>query len=260
MDEIEDAINDIDINKLVFVGSNKKKFNFNTFRMPLNFLSVIYNGEISLKEAEIPQRNLEKKIEELKFDYRPKNGKEKEEINGVLMQANDLLEYRDRIIDAFKDGTFLSEHLKKSDAANDYVLKDLDDFIQKIKSMSEKINLNLFEEFFESPSPADYVKRLIYIKNPDENKEILAEIKDRISNLKDRIKEISETEKIYKNADETLEIIKKILDYNKNAPKNFQLASKVDKGKSEPKPEESIAKRTILRKRMVAKIEKEEKT
>ena len=29
------------------------------------------------------------------------------------MQANDLLEYRNKIIDAFKDGTFSSEHLKK---------------------------------------------------------------------------------------------------------------------------------------------------
>ena len=74
--------------------------------MPLNFLSAIYNGEISLKEVETSQRNLEKKIEELKLDYRPKNEKEKEEINGGLMQANDQFEYRDKIIDAFKDGTF----------------------------------------------------------------------------------------------------------------------------------------------------------
>ena len=65
--------------------------------------------------------------------------------------------------------------------------------------------------------------------------------------------------KIYENADETLKIIKKILDYNKHAWKNFQFASKVDKGKSEPKPEESIAERTILRKGMVAEIEKEGK-
>ena len=28
------------------------------------------------------------------------------------MQANDLLEYRNRIIDVFKDGTFSSERLK----------------------------------------------------------------------------------------------------------------------------------------------------
>ena len=53
----------------------KKKFNFNTFSMPLSFLSDIYNGKISLKEAEFNQRNLEKKIEELQFGYEPKNKK-----------------------------------------------------------------------------------------------------------------------------------------------------------------------------------------
>ena len=35
------------------------------------------------------------------------------------------------------------------------------DFTQEIKSMSEKINLSLFEDFFESSSPADYAKMLI---------------------------------------------------------------------------------------------------
>ena len=91
----------------------KKKFNCNTFKKPSNFLSAIYNGEILLKEAEINQRNLEEKIEELKFNYKPKNEKEKEEINEVLMQANDLLEYRNKIIDAFKNGIFcldISKH------------------------------------------------------------------------------------------------------------------------------------------------------
>ena len=61
IDEIEEANDDIDIYKILFIGSNKKKFNFNTFKMPLNFLSAIYNGEISLKEAEIFQKNLQKK-------------------------------------------------------------------------------------------------------------------------------------------------------------------------------------------------------
>ena len=28
------------------------------------------------------------------------------------MQTNDLFEYRDKVIDVFKDGTFLSEYLK----------------------------------------------------------------------------------------------------------------------------------------------------
>ena len=65
------------------------------------------------------------------------------------MEANDLLEYRDKIIEAFRDGTFLSEHLKSTDgAAYNYVLKDVNNFIQEIKSMEEKINLNLFEDLF----------------------------------------------------------------------------------------------------------------
>ena len=109
-DEIEDESDEINIHMLVFISSNQEKFNFNTFRMSLDFLSAIYHGEILLKEAKMSQRNLEKKIEELQFDYRPKNVKEKEEINGVLMLANDLFEYRDKIIDAFKDGTFSSEY------------------------------------------------------------------------------------------------------------------------------------------------------
>ena len=60
--------------------------------------------------------------------------------------------------------------------------------------MSKKINLSLFEIFFESSSPADYVKMLINT-SPDENKEIVAEIEDRISDLKERIKKMSQTKK-----------------------------------------------------------------
>ena len=122
------------------------------------------------------------------------------------MHANDMLDYADKIIEAFRSGTFSSEHLKKSDdAAYDYTLKAVNNFIQKIKLMAEKINLNLFEDFFESSSPADYAKELINTKDPNENKEIAAQIKSKISDLKDKIKKMSATEN--KNADETLKII-----------------------------------------------------
>ena len=58
----------------------------------------------------------------------------------MLMHANDMLDYGDKIIEAFRDGTFSSEHLKRSDdAAYDYVLKDVNNFIQEIKSVEEKL-------------------------------------------------------------------------------------------------------------------------
>ena len=61
MGEIEDANDNID-GKLLFIGSNKERFNFNTFNKPLNFISSVYNGIISLKEAEFKQKNRGAKI------------------------------------------------------------------------------------------------------------------------------------------------------------------------------------------------------
>ena len=69
---------------------------------------------------------------------------------------------------------------------------------------------------------------------------------------------MSKTEKKNKNADETLVIIKEILDYNKSVQKIFSLASEVDKEKSEPKIEESITERTKLRTEKIAEIKREE--
>ena len=169
MDEIKDAVDEIDAKNLLFIGSNWKKFNFNFLRMPINFLLAFYNGDISLKEAKFLQKDLYDQINQLKFDYRPENAEEKEEIDKVLMHANVMLEYRDKIIEAFTNGTFSSEHLKESDnAAYDYVLEDVNNFIQKIESMAEEINLSLFNEFFEL-SPVDYARMLINPKNPNEN-------------------------------------------------------------------------------------------
>ena len=70
---------------------------------------------------------------------------------------------------------------------------------------------------------------------------------------------MSEKEKKNKSANETLKITEEIFDYNKNAQRFFSFASEVDKGKSEPTPEESIAKRVKLRREKITKIEKEEK-
>ena len=85
-------------------------------------------------------------------------------------------------------------------------------------------------------------------------KKNVVEIEYRTSNLKDRIKKVSETEK--KNADETLKVIKKILDCNKNAQKNFPLRSK---GKSVPKKTIVIKESVKLRRRRIAEIKEEEK-
>ena len=52
------------------------------------------------------------------------------------MIVKDLLECRNKVIDAFKVGTFRSEHLKELDSASyNYVLKDVNKFIKEVRSM-----------------------------------------------------------------------------------------------------------------------------
>ena len=51
------------------------------------------------------------------------------------MQANDLLEYRNKIIDAFKNATFSSEYLKKNQMTLDIIMS------QKIEeNLPKKLN------------------------------------------------------------------------------------------------------------------------
>ena len=76
-----------------------------------------------------------------------------------------MLECRDKIIDAFKNGTFSSEHLKKSDdAAHDHVLEDVNKFTQKIESIAEKTNLGLFEDFLNHHHQLIMEKHLLILR------------------------------------------------------------------------------------------------
>ena len=81
---------------------------------------------------------------------------------------------------------------KSDDAAYDYALKNVNNLIQKIESMAEKINLSLFREFFES-LPVDYARYLINLKNTE--KKIVTEAENRISDSEDTMEKMSKKEK-----------------------------------------------------------------
>ena len=155
----------------------------------------------------------------------------------------------------------MSKHLKKLDnTAYNYVLKDVNKFIEEIKSLEEKINLSLFKEFFELSSPAKYAKELINTKNQDENKK--KDRRDKIQNIRFRRhnKRMSENEKKGKIVYETLEIIKKFLDYNKEAQNFFHCASKVDKKIKTKDCRKYCREGKIKKKTRLLKLKKKKKT
>ena len=152
------------------------------------------------------------------------------------------------------------QNIFKNDAAHNYVLKDVNLFIEEIKLMAEKINLSLFKEFFELSSPAKYAKELINTKNQDENKK--KDRRDKIQNIRFRRhnKRMSENEKKGKIVYETLEIIKKILDYNKEAQNFFHCASKVDKKIKTKDCRKYCREGKIKKKTRLLKLKKKKKT
>ena len=104
---------------------------------------------------------------------------------------------------------------------------------RKLKCSQKKIKLSLFEDFFESSSPADYAKMLVNTKNLNENKEIVVEIEDRILDLNNRIKKMSETEKKMQMRHQRL--LKKFLITIKMLKKIFRLHQKLIKEKQNQK-------------------------
>ena len=99
---------------------------------------------------------------------------------------------------------------------------------------------------------------LINTKDLDKNEEFYRRNEKQNIRFKRQNKKKSEWKR-KKNVEETLKIMEKILDYNKNAQIFFHCASKIDKGKSEPEIEESIAERVKLKNNRIAEIKKEEK-
>ena len=77
-----------------------------------------------------------------------------------------------------------------------------------------------------------------------------------MSDLKKRIKKMSKTEKKRKRLMRHQRLLRKTLDQNEDVKKFFRFASKVDRGKSQPNTEESIAERMKLRRQKLDIIAK----
>ena len=72
LDEFKGKKNSIDSKRLACVKSDGTIFNFNVFKSTLDFASDIYNGKITLEEAEKDQYKMFKQLKDLE-KYDPKN-------------------------------------------------------------------------------------------------------------------------------------------------------------------------------------------
>ena len=80
-------------------------FNFNTFKLSFNFASSIYDGKITLEEAKRDQKKMLKQLKDLE-KYDPKNPDKINSRKETLINAWELYNNRDNIIEALENSVF----------------------------------------------------------------------------------------------------------------------------------------------------------
>ena len=73
----------------------------------------------------------------------------------------------------------------------------------------------MFRKYFNFETPNQLAKNLFQIKDKKKNNDFVEEIKNRWSKLKDGVEEMSKDEKEIENPDKIIEIVKEILNFNK---------------------------------------------
>ena len=78
---------------------------------------------------------------------------------------------------------------------------------------NEIINRNLFKKYFQFQSLSDMQKKLSKTQNPEKNKKLVQEIKDRATDLNNKTTKMSKNEN--EKANEILDIVSQIINFNK---------------------------------------------
>ena len=194
----------------------KTKYDFNLFASPLKFARKIHNYEITLNEAMDDQEKLENLIIRLE-NYKPRNTHKKEEKDKVLESARKLLYVRNDIFNAFNKNIFpcKDSESKTTEERSGEKSEDINNTFIFIEEKSDGINIDLFAKYFNFSKPIDLAKHLYETKDKKKISELVVEIKNRWSNLKDETKKISEEEIKGEKPNQILEVVNKILNFNK---------------------------------------------
>ena len=137
--------------------------------------SNIYRNKNLLKDAENKQRNIKVLLNKLR-NYNPRKPKKIEAQKEILIVAENLLNNRQEVIDAFKTGIFPyidGFQIKEEDESEDGFEK----FIEYIENESKGINYDLFKDYFNFIVSSVLVKKLYETKNKNKNNKLVEEIK-----------------------------------------------------------------------------------
>ena len=181
------------------------------------------------------ENNIEMAYEDLVFNdkkiddviYKKLNNETSDRNKDIFQEAKKLFDLR---VEIYKKLVLEEKNLKFEKSVGETVkLRNQKDkkFIEHIENKSKTINYNLFKEYFNFESPTVLTKQLYKIKKKKKNNESVNVIKSGLIDLKDEHEKMSEDEKETKKPDKILEIVEKILIFNKENREQQGLGLKI---------------------------------
>ena len=241
----------IDYRKLNFTRGNKVDYGFSEYRLLKELFNAIYYRNITIEKAERIQEEFNAIIDALK-KYKSKKAKHKENKEKLLINAQNLYDGTEMIINAFKKGIFplvpsrytpdddkclqpdsptssyittvKSDESDESNESNefDFTSDDLDkmyignaDDLDKLLLDTEKyLHSDLIEKYFFNKSFKKISEILKQKKDTPYGKIEVALIKNKLKDLKNDIKYMPDNEVKNKRLDLLAGVVEKILDIN----------------------------------------------
>ena len=112
LNKIKEIEKNVDREKLIY-KTNKHPYDFRTFKTIGTFGESVYNGKITLEEADESQSDLLSEIKNFNDKKRPQTFKKKQMKEDTLNSMNNFYEARKMFLDGFKSKIFLTKSFNK---------------------------------------------------------------------------------------------------------------------------------------------------
>ena len=146
----------------------------------------------------------------------PKKKKKIEERERVLKSARNLLNARKDIIDLFEKWIFpYRGNIFRTKEEQEKIKTDLNEISKYIAEEETDINEELFKKYFKIEKPSDMLMYLNKTNDKEKNNELVNMINSGLKDLEEEIKKMSEEEKRIEDPELIVEIVEKILKFNK---------------------------------------------
>ena len=175
-----------------------------------------------IDDAEMKQNEFDAKFNALSR-YSPRNQKYIEAKNKLLDMQKNFYEGREKFIEGFKKEIFplksddeFKEQARYENTGNENGLIDYNKFMELIKSKENEMNNELVGKYFFVQKLGNVLKQMKDLKNnPEKNKKLANIIKSGLSDFKNEIENMTEKEKEIEKPNKIVDIVEKILEFNK---------------------------------------------